>query len=659
MKFIIGKINPVFVRILICGLLVSSEIRAQEKLYGNEFSLGDVQLLKGPFQQARDLNVQTILKYHVDRLLAPYRREAGLIPKDSSYPNWSGLDGHMAGHYLSALSMNFAATGQVECGKRLQYMIAELKVCQTANGIRHPEWGVGYVGGVPGSDSIWRNLHAGDLTTYRSAWVPWYNLHKMYAGLRDAWLYAGNTEAKMIFLKFCDWGIYITEPLTDAQMESMLDTEHGGMNEIFADAYKMTAEEKYLTAAKRFSHHQLLDPMSAGIDNLDNKHANTQIPKAIGFERIGELTHDNTYINAGSFFWQTVTDNRTLVFGGNSRKEFFPPAASYGDFINEVQGPESCNSYNMLKLTQDLFRMNASAKYVDYYERTLYNHILSAQHPKNGGYVYFTPVRPRSYRVYSSPNQAMWCCVGTGMENQSKYNAFIYTKKNDSLFLNLFIPSVLTWKDRGVKIRQQTNFPYEEKTSLIVTEGASDFTLMIRYPKWVSPGSMRVLINRKSIPLTVNDYSYVAVRRLWKAGDTIQILLPMRNTIEHLPNQPEYIAFLRGPILLAAKTGTEDLRGLVADDSRWGQIPSGKLLPIDKAPLIIKNGQYNVTKELVPVKNEPMTFRTPHMKMFNPVPVVFQPFYQIHDARYMIYWMALTTEQYKVYIDSLSKIPGK
>ena len=204
-----GKMNLVFVRILICSLLLSSEIRAQEKLYTNEFSLGDVQLLKGPFQHARDLNIQTILKYHVDRLLAPYRREAGLITKDSSYPNWQGLDGHMAGHYLSALSMNYAATGQVECGKRIQYMIAELKVCQTANGVRHPEWAVGYVGGVPGSDSIWRNLHAGNLATYQSAWVPWYNLHKMYAGLRDAWLYAGNTEAKMIFLKFCDWGIQL------------------------------------------------------------------------------------------------------------------------------------------------------------------------------------------------------------------------------------------------------------------------------------------------------------------------------------------------------------------------------------------------------------------------------------------------------------------
>ena len=330
-------------------------------------------------------------------------------------------------------------------------------------------------------------------------------------------------------------------------MESMLDTEHGGMNEIFADAYQMTGDEKYLIAAKRFSHHQLLDPMSAGIDNLDNKHANTQIPKAIGFERIGELTHDITYANAGSFFWQAVTDNRTLVFGGNSRKEFFPTAAAYGDFINDVQGPESCNSYNMLKLTEDLFRMNASANYVDYYERTLYNHILSAQHPKTGGYVYFTPVRPRSYRVYSSPNQAMWCCVGTGMENQSKYNAFIYTKKNDSLFLNLFIPSVLTWKERGIKIRQQTKFPYEGKTSLIVTKGASDFTLMIRYPKWVRAGSMRVWINHKSVPITMNAYSYVAVRRFWKAGDTVQISIPIHNSIEHFQTSRNILLFCTAP----------------------------------------------------------------------------------------------------------------
>jgi DUF1680 family protein len=232
-------------------------------------------------------------------------------------------------------------------------------------------------------------------------------------------------------------------------MQTMLGAEHGGMDEMFADAYQMTGDEKYIVTAKRFSHRMLLDAMAAGQDNLDNKHANTQIPKVSGFQRIAELTHDEEYTKASSFFWETVTMNRSLAFGGNSRKEHFPAVKACSDFVNDVEGPESCNSYNMLKLTEDLFRTHPLAKYIDYYERTLYNHILSTQHPVHGGYVYFTPARPRHYRVYSSPNEAMWCCVGTGMENHSKYNQFIYTHQNDSLFVNLFIASELNWKAKG------------------------------------------------------------------------------------------------------------------------------------------------------------------------------------------------------------------
>ena len=444
------------------SIFTFNAVHAQEKLYPNEFNLSDVKLLDGPFKHARDLNIETLLKYNVDRLLAPYLKEAGLKPKDSSYTNWAGLDGHIGGHYLTAMAIN-TATGNAECKKRMLYMIAELKTCQDANAKNNKSWGIGYVGGVPNSAAVWTSVKDGDFKAFHAGWVPWYNVHKMYAGLRDAWIYAGSKQAKNMFLHFCDWAINITSNLTDAQMQSMLDTEQGGMNEVLADAYAISGDKKYLIAAKRFSHHMLLDPMSEGIDNLDNKHANTQVPKAIGFARIGELSGDKKYADAGSFFWQTVTTNRTLAFGGNSRREFFPSAASCIDFINDVEGPESCNSNNMLKLTEDLFRKNPSAKYADYYERTIYNHILSTQNPETGGYVYFTPVRPRSYRVYSAPNEAMWCCVGTGMENHGKYNEFIYTHSRDSLFVNLFIASELNWKEKGIQLTQQTQFPYRRK----------------------------------------------------------------------------------------------------------------------------------------------------------------------------------------------------
>ncbi|HJS56197.1 MAG TPA: beta-L-arabinofuranosidase domain-containing protein, partial [Chitinophagaceae bacterium] len=613
---------------------------AQERLYPNEFSLSDVKLLDGPFKHARDLNIAVLLKYDIDRLLQPYLKEAGLPEKGQRFPNWAGLDGHVGGHYLSAMAMNYAATKDAECKRRMEYMIAELKACQETNTKDHSGWGVGYVGGVPNSEKIWSDLQKGEFAPFRAAWVPWYNVHKMYAGLRDAWVYTGNEDAKTIFLKFCDWAINITASLSDVQMQSLLEIEHGGMNETFADAYQMTGDKKYLTAAKRFSHKMLLDAMAAGNDNLDNKHANTQVPKAIGFARIGELSNDNTFEKGGSFFWETVTANRSLAFGGNSRREFFPSVGASTDFVNEVEGPESCNSYNMLRLTEDLFRADPSAKYADYYERTLYNHILSTQHPGHGGYVYFTPARPRHYRVYSAPNQGMWCCVGSGMENHGKYNQFIYTHKKDSLFLNLFIASELSWKEKGITIKQETQFPYEEQTKLTIAEGNSDFALMIRYPSWVKEGALKIIVNGKAIPVTAHPSSYIAVSRNWKKGDVIQVMLPMHNSIEYMPNVPNYIAVMHGPVLLGAKTGTEDLIGLVADDSRWGHIASGKKLPIDKAPIIIEDNVASLTNKIKPVPGKPLTFTTTGIKFVNPVDVIFEPFFKIHDSRYMMYWMA-------------------
>ena len=629
-------------------------VNAQDKLYHDTFPSKDVVLTDGPFKHARDLNIRTLLQYDVDRLLAPYRKEAGLPAKATGFPNWDGLDGHVGGHYLSAMAMNYAATGNKTCKKRMDYMIAELKACQDANALKYPDWGVGYVGGVPGSEGLWPKIKAGDISVIWRYWVPWYNVHKMYAGLRDAWLYTGNETAKDMFLRFCDWGIDITSGLSDAQMESMLDNEHGGMNETFADAYQMTGDEKYLVAAKRFSHKMLLDAMAAGIDNLDNKHANTQVPKAFGFQRIAELTEDKNYMEAGKFFWEAVARNRSLVFGGNSRREHFPAVSASYDYINEVEGPESCNTYNMLKLTEGLFRVNPKAGYADFYERALYNHILSTLHPHHGGYVYFTPARPRHYRVYSSPNQGMWCCVGSGMENHGKYNQFIYTHQNNSLYLNLFIASDLNWRDKKIKIRQETKFPYEDRTRLTITRGSGRFNLMVRHPGWVNDKGLKIAVNGNEISYKVSPEGYIAIDRFWKKGDVVGIHLPMHTWYEPLPNVPNYIAMLHGPIVLAAKTGTEDLAGLVAGDGRWEHIAHGRRLPIDQAPIIIADDFSSIADKLVPVAGQPLKFKAPGLKMVNPMDVVFEPFTGIHDSRYMMYWLALSETGYKSYLDSLA-----
>ena len=262
-------------RILILSSLLTFTMMAgaQDKLYHNEFPLGDVTLLDGPLKKARDLNIKTLLQYDCDRLLAPYRKEAGLEPRAKTYPNWDGLDGHVGGHYLTAMAIN-AATGNAECQRRMEYMISELQLCADANAKNHPEWGRGYVGGMPNSERIWSTFKKGDFGVYFGSWAPFYNLHKMYAGLRDAWLYCGNEQAKTLFLGFCDWAIDLTSGLSDEQMERMLGNEHGGMNEVLADAYAITQEPKYLSVAMRFSHRRLLTPMSQRVDNLDNMHAN-------------------------------------------------------------------------------------------------------------------------------------------------------------------------------------------------------------------------------------------------------------------------------------------------------------------------------------------------------------------------------------------------
>ena len=641
--------------ILSALLAVGTMAEAQDKLYNDEFPIGDVTLLDGPLKKARDLNIKTLLQYDCDRLLAPYRKEAGLEPKAKTYPNWDGLDGHVGGHYLTAMAMN-AATGNEECRKRMEYMISELQECADANIKNHPEWGRGYVGGMPNSERIWSTFKKGDFGTYFGSWAPFYNLHKMYAGLRDAWLYCGNEQAKRLFLGFCDWAIDLTAGLTDDQMERMLGNEHGGMNEVLADAYAITKEKKYLDVARRFSHRRLLTPMSQRQDNLDNMHANTQVPKVVGFERISELSGDETYHNAADFFWDIVTGERSLAFGGNSRREHFPSREACTDFINDIDGPETCNTNNMLKLTEDMHRRNPEARYADYYELATFNHILSSQHPEHGGYVYFTPARPRHYRNYSAPNEAMWCCVGTGMENHGKYGQFVYTHKGDALFVNLFVASELNWKEKGMTLRQETQFPYAETSRITVTQCAARNaqTILVRYPAWVKPGEFEVKVNGQPVSIVTGPSSYVSIDRKWKKGDVIDITFPMHNSVKYLPNVPQYVALMHGPILLGMKTGTEDLAHLIADDSRFGQYAGGKKLPIDKAPILINDNIDGIADQLQPVAGKPLHY-TLATKMENGIHNELMPFFEIHDSRYMIYWLALTEQNYKGYLDNLAK----
>ncbi len=633
--------------LFVLGLLCAASAGAQTVLYENEFPLSDVKLLDSPFRHAMDLNVDVLLSYDTDRLLAPYLKAAGLEPKGESFSCWDGLDGHIGGHYLSALAIHYAATGNPALKERIDYILGQLAMCAVARGD-------GYVGGVPDGEKLWKAIHDGDVGMIWKYWVPWYNLHKMYAGLRDSWVYTGSKVGRELFLDMCDWGIDVISNLSDEQMESMLDNEFGGMDEVYADAYAMTGDKKYMDAAKRFTHHWLFDSMRDGVDNLDNKHANTQVPKVVGYQRIAELDNDGDYAKAARFFWDTVVNERSLSIGGNSRREHFAAASDAKSYVDDREGPESCNTNNMLKLTEGLFRMSPEASYADFYERALYNHILSTQHPDHGGYVYFTSARPAHYRVYSQPNSAMWCCVGTGMENHGKYGQFIYTRSGDSLRVNLFIPSELSWKEKGVKLMQQTDFPVSGKTRLSVdTDKPVKFSLLLRHPGWCK--AMTVKLNGETLKAASKPSSYLALDREWRKGDVVEVEMPMSVTIEELPHLPSYVSILRGPIVMGARVAEDvPMPGLVANDSRWAHIAHGPLVSVFDTPLLIgeRSKLLKQLNAMQPVEGKEMAFRVKGLFAEPFTDLVLEPFYNIHDSRYMMYWLSMTPKAYKNYKDN-------
>ncbi len=608
------------------------------------FPLRDIRLLESPFSDAVKINRQYLLAHDPDRLLAPFRREAGLEPKARPYGNWesSGLDGHTAGHYLSALSLMMASRADPnrEFHRRLDYMIDELADVQKANGN-------GYIGGIPGSKDYWKNVAEGHVELMRNKWAPWYNLHKMFAGLRDAYLEGGNEKARDLLVGFGDWCEQVTSGLTDAQMQQMLGTEYDGMNEVLADIYAITGNKKYIELAKRFNHRAVFEPLENHQDRLTGLHANTQIPKIIGMECIAALVHDETLHTGAEFFWETVTQNRSVAFGGNSVSEHFNDPKDFGRMIGHREGPETCNTYNMLRLTELLFKAEPKAAYADYYERALYNHILASINPKQPGYVYFTPIRPDHYRVYSQPEQAFWCCVGTGMENPGKYGEFIYARARNGVYVNLFIPSELSVPDDGMVLRQETTFPDEERTQLnLQLKKPTTFTLNIRHPAWIDAGDFAVKINGRSVAVESTPSSYASIRREWKNGDTVDVELPMHTRVEHLPDGSDWVAILYGPIVLAKPDGTDNMNGLFANEGRMAHVAHGPMIPLDKIPALLTTEE-ELIKHVVPEPSAgQLHFRI--MDVIEPaeskgLPLI--PFFRLHERRYQMYWQLTTAEQ--------------
>ncbi|HET6976446.1 MAG TPA: beta-L-arabinofuranosidase domain-containing protein [Pyrinomonadaceae bacterium] len=616
--------KSIFLLFLLLTPAISAQVPDRIHREAEEFRLEDVRLLDGPFKHAMMKDAEYLLRLDPDRLLSGFRKEAGLKPKAETYGGWESMTiaGHSLGHYLSACALMFAATGDARFRERANYIVAELDECQRANGN-------GYVAAIPNGKKIFQEVSAGDIRVkpfdLNGGWVPWYTLHKLFAGLLDAHRYLQSTKALAIAVKLADFADATVAKLTEEQFQRMLGCEHGGMNEVLAELYARTGTEKYLQLSKRFHHKAVLEPLARQEDRLPGLHANTQIPKLIGLARRYELTLDANDKTAAEFFWQRVVHHHSYVNGGNSDNERFGPPDKLSNRLSQNTS-ETCNTYNMLKLTRHLFEWQASADYADYYERALYNHILASQDPNDGMVCYYVPMNVGSKKVYSKPFDDFWCCVGTGMENHAKYGEAIYFHNQDTVWVNLFIPSELNWRDKGFSLKQETRYPESEKTNFtITTKRPVNLALRLRYPGWASQGA-GITINGRPQTVTAKPGSFIEIKRTWKTGDRIELTIPMTLRLETMPDNPHRVAILYGPTVLAGDLGAE------------GETPKVSLDPA------LMTGDKQPSDWLKPVAEQSLTFRT--ASIGRPADVTLYPFYRMHHKRYAVYWDLLTEQQW-------------
>jgi uncharacterized protein len=578
------------------------------------FPTKQVTLGEGPLLQAREADRRFLISLPTDRLLHTFRINAGINSSADPLGGWEAPDcelrGHFAGgHYLSAVALAYAATGDEELRKRGDTVVDGLAQCQK-------QLQNGYLSAFP--------IEFFDRLRERiKVWAPFYTIHKIMAGLLDMYVYTGNTQALEMVEGMARWVKLWTQPLSYNHMQRVLGTEFGGMGEIFANLYAVTGNEDYLEVGRRFDHKQFFDPLAAHRDELRGLHVNTQIPKVIGAARYYELTQESRYRTIAEYFWNEVVSERCYCTGGTSNGEIWNTDPGVLSTELSSSTTECCCAYNMMKLTRHLFGWNPDARLMDYYERLMFNHRLGTINPEDGGMMYYLPLASGYWKVFGKRFDAFWCCTGTGSEEYAKLTDTIYFHDDDSVYVNLYVQSELEWPEKGLRLKQETQFPEQQGAAFIVKASSPvDFTLRLRIPHWVRGGGVKV--NGVSLAAFSSPSSYLAISRQWKNGDRVEISLPMDLHIQAMPDNGAVQAVMYGPLVLAGKFDS------VTQDMMYGDLePRGETY---KVPDISADPEKPTA--WVGQGSSPLIFQAAGQeKDFAMVPL-----YKVLQNRYAVYW---------------------
>ena len=621
--------------------------------------LNAVRLTGGPLRHAQDLNARYLLELEPDRMLAYYRDRAGLTPRGEPYGGWDGdgrnLTGHIAGHYLTAVSLMWAATGDERFKARADYLVRELKEVQDAHGD-------GYLSALSGLRRAVGELARGDIRSasfdLNGEWAPWYTLHKTFGGLRDAYRLTGNETALQMEIGFAEWAEGILSGLSDAQLQHMMNTEFGGMNEIMVDLYADTGDERWLDLSYKFEHRAFIEPLQRHQDILAGKHGNTAVPKLIGSADRFALTGNPADLIGATFFWDRVVQFHTFSSGGHGKDEYFGPPGQLSDRI-DGRTAETCNIYNMLKLTRQLFSLRPDAHYADFHERALFNHILSSIDPEDGRTCYMVPVGRGEQREYQDMQRSFTCCVGSGMESHALHGDGVYYEDGDRFWVNLYAPSTADWTDAGVRLTVETGFPEGETATLRVeAREPREFTLMLRQPYWTGEGFAARVNGEVAAPsarpdgleftgrsqygrLQYDASTFRALKRTWRTGDVVEVDLPKPLRLEALRDNPRRASVMWGPIVLAGDLGPERERG---PESSERQEPP-------KVPVFVA-AEEPAASWVKPVPGSPGHFRTDGVgrepdQVGRAVDVDLHPFFRLHRRTYSTYWDLFTPDEWE------------